>query len=194
MVAINKIFCASLLVAAPAFAAALPEAQAQADLSKYKDKLGKLKEKFKGGKDEDCDSSTKTTLETSTTSDCDTATKTTEIITSTSSSDCDPATKTTALSSSASVTSSSDCDTATNCPNLQYVKSLKLKKVPHVGGVTPFLLLGYAPSLALWGGATVAAIFTFTEHWPLFQDTFYKKLPIMGKLWIKEVDPQDLPQ
>ncbi|KAG7904187.1 hypothetical protein KL935_000326 [Ogataea polymorpha] len=174
MVAINKIFCASLLVAAPAFAAALPEAQAQADLSKYKDKLGKLKEKFKGGKDEDCDSFTKTTLETSTTSDCDTATKTTEIITSTSSSDCDPVTKTTASSSSAS--------------------SLKLKKVPHVGGVTPFLLLGYAPSLALWGGATVAAIFTFTEHWPLFQDTFYKKLPIMGKLWIKEVDPQDLPQ
>ncbi|KAG7867261.1 hypothetical protein KL918_002700 [Ogataea parapolymorpha] len=185
MVAINKIFCASLLVAAPAFAAALPEAQAQADLSKYKDKLGKLKEKFKGGEDEDCDSSTKTTLETSTTSDCDTATKTTEIITSTSSSDCDTATKTTASSSFVTVSSSSDCDTATN---------LKLKKVPHFGGLTPFLLLGYAPSLALWGGATVAAIFTFTEHWPLFQDTFYKKLPIMGKLWIKDVDPQDLPQ
>ncbi|KAG7814041.1 hypothetical protein KL921_000315 [Ogataea angusta] len=170
MVAINKIFCVSLLVAGPAFAAALPEAQAQADLSKYKDKLGKLKEKFKGGKDEDCDSSTKTTLETSTTSDCDTATKTTEIITSTSS-------------------SSSDCDTATKT-----TESLKFKKVPHVGGLTPYLLLGYAPSLALWGGATVAAIFTFTEHWPLFQDTFYKKLPVMGKLWIKDVDPQDLPQ
>ncbi|KAG7751129.1 hypothetical protein KL912_000262 [Ogataea haglerorum] len=164
MVAINKIFCASLLVAGPAFAAALPEAQAQADLSKYKDKLEKLKEKLKGGKDEDCESS----IETSTTSDCDTATKTTEIITSTSSSDCDTATKTT--------------------------ESLKLKKVPHFGGLTPSLLLGYAPSLTLWGGAAVAAIFTFTEHWPLFQDTFYKKLPIMGKLWIKDVDPQDLPQ
>ncbi|KAH3661957.1 hypothetical protein OGAPHI_006136 [Ogataea philodendri] len=54
--------------------------------------------------------------------------------------------------------------------------------------------VSYTPILAIWGVATTAGIFTFTSNWPLFQDTFYKKLPIMGKLWIKEVDPQDLPQ
>ena len=46
----------------------------------------------------------------------------------------------------------------------------------------------------LWGGASAAIIATFTEGWPKFQNTFYKKIPYFGSHWIVEKDPEDLPQ
>jgi len=36
-------------------------------------------------------------------------------------------------------------------------------------------------------------IFVFTEGVPIFQTTFYQKIPYFGQHWISNPDPQDLP-
>lgn len=75
-----------------------------------------------------------------------------------------------------------------------YVKSPSYKTIPHFAGVTPYSLRAYTPVLAFWGAAAVWGIFTFTELVPVFQQTFYQKIPYFGQHWIKELDPQDSPQ
>ncbi|SCU94822.1 LADA_0G11562g1_1 [Lachancea dasiensis] len=75
-----------------------------------------------------------------------------------------------------------------------YVSKLAAKTAPHFGRLNLSNLLSYTPNLAIWGGASFAGIFVFTEGWPLFQDTFFKKLPVFGSHWVKEVAPEDSPQ
>ncbi|ODV87614.1 hypothetical protein CANARDRAFT_6137 [[Candida] arabinofermentans NRRL YB-2248] len=77
---------------------------------------------------------------------------------------------------------------------VNYIKSLKFTKVPHIGIFNPTNVLASAPALTFWGGAAFMGIFVFTENWPLFQDVFFKKIPYFGNHWVKEVDPQDQPQ
>ena len=52
-------------------------------------------------------------------------------------------------------------------------------------------LLSYLPNLAIWGAASTAGTFVFTAGWPKFQDTFYKKIPVLGSYWDKEIPPED---
>ncbi|KAM3120827.1 putative acyl carrier protein [Candidozyma auris] len=51
----------------------------------------------------------------------------------------------------------------------------------------------YGKDLIFWGGAAGAAVATFTDNWPLFQQTFYSKIPYFGEHWIHNPDPEDVP-
>ncbi|KAF3990586.1 hypothetical protein FT663_01661 [Candidozyma haemuli var. vulneris] len=51
----------------------------------------------------------------------------------------------------------------------------------------------YGKDLIIWGGAAGAAVATFTDNWPLFQQTFYAKIPYFGEHWISNPDPEDVP-
>lgn len=51
----------------------------------------------------------------------------------------------------------------------------------------------YIPNFIFWGGAAAGGIATFTEGVPLFQNTFYKKIPIAGEHWVYNPDPEDVP-
>ncbi|SCU89557.1 LANO_0D05446g1_1 [Lachancea nothofagi CBS 11611] len=75
-----------------------------------------------------------------------------------------------------------------------YVSKLAAKTAPYYGQLNFSNLIAYIPNLALWGGASAAGMFVFTEGWPKFQDTFYKKIPIFGTHWEVEVAPEDQPQ
>ena len=68
------------------------------------------------------------------------------------------------------------------------------KTAPYFGSLNLGNLIAYAPNLALWGGASAAGVFVFTEGWPKFQDTFYKKIPFFGSHWVVEIPPEDSPQ
>jgi ubiquinol-cytochrome c reductase subunit 10 len=74
---------------------------------------------------------------------------------------------------------------------LQYVSGPVLKQAATVGGYHVKSIVSYLPVLAFWGAATGAGVATFTENWPLFQKTFYSKIPIIGNHWIRDVDPED---
>ncbi|CAI5757832.1 unnamed protein product [Candida verbasci] len=76
---------------------------------------------------------------------------------------------------------------------VSYVKGPTYKVLSHFGKLNPELIRSYIPNLTLWGGAALGAAATFTEGWPLFQKTFYQKIPIFGQHWIKDVDPEDVP-
>ncbi|GMM53582.1 ubiquinol--cytochrome-c reductase subunit 10 [Maudiozyma humilis] len=75
-----------------------------------------------------------------------------------------------------------------------YTSALRSKVLPHFGKLNVKNLFAYTPNLMLWGGASFAGIFVFVEGWPLFQQTMFSKIPILGQHWIKESDPEDLPQ
>ncbi|EDO19512.1 hypothetical protein Kpol_1018p43 [Vanderwaltozyma polyspora DSM 70294] len=72
-----------------------------------------------------------------------------------------------------------------------YVSQLAFKTVPHFGKISTKNLASYAPNLMLWGGAWASCVAVYTSGWPIFQDTFYKKLPYFGSYWVKEVLPED---
>ncbi|KAH3899782.1 ubiquinol--cytochrome-c reductase subunit 10 SCDLUD_004073 [Saccharomycodes ludwigii] len=74
-----------------------------------------------------------------------------------------------------------------------YISSLSSKTATHFGRLTLRNFINYIPDLALWGGASAFGIACFTENWPIFQDTFYKKIPYFGSHWVHDVDPQDVP-
>ncbi|CUS20597.1 LAQU0S01e10242g1_1 [Lachancea quebecensis] len=75
-----------------------------------------------------------------------------------------------------------------------YISKLAAKTAPHFGQLKLRNLIDYVPNLAIWGGASLAGVFVFTEGWPKFQDTIYKKIPIMGPHWQVEIPPEDSPQ
>lgn len=77
---------------------------------------------------------------------------------------------------------------------VSYISKPATKALPHLGKINLSNLWSYAPNLALWGGASTFGIFAFTEGVPIFQTTFYQKIPIFGSHWIHNPDPQDLPQ
>ncbi|SGZ56261.1 CIC11C00000005041 [Sungouiella intermedia] len=60
-------------------------------------------------------------------------------------------------------------------------------------GINLAAVKAYAGDLIFWGGAAAAAAATFTDNWPLFQQTFYSKIPYFGQHWIHEQDPEDVP-
>ncbi|KAK6201419.1 uncharacterized protein RJT21DRAFT_120470 [Scheffersomyces amazonensis] len=74
-----------------------------------------------------------------------------------------------------------------------YIKGPAYKAAFSFLGVNPSLFRSYLPNLILWGGATGAGIATFTEGWPLFQQTFYSKIPVFGSHWIENKDPEEIP-
>ncbi|CAH2448103.1 Ubiquinol cytochrome-c reductase complex subunit 10 [Komagataella phaffii CBS 7435] len=76
---------------------------------------------------------------------------------------------------------------------VNYVKGPKYTTVKKIAGLTPTQIKTTFPILAFWGGAGLFAVFTFTENWPLFQKTFFEKIPIFGQHWIKDIDPEDVP-
>lgn len=76
---------------------------------------------------------------------------------------------------------------------MQYVKGPAYKTVKSVAGLNIPLLKSYVPNLALWGGAVAGGIATFTEGIPLFQNTFYSKIPVFGEHWVYNPDPEDIP-
>ncbi|SCW04465.1 LAFE_0H14136g1_1 [Lachancea fermentati] len=75
-----------------------------------------------------------------------------------------------------------------------YVSRLAAKTTPYFGKLNIKTLLTYTPDLAIWGGASLAGVFVFTEGWPKFQDTFYKKIPFFGSHWDVEIPPEDRAQ
>ncbi|SCU92149.1 LAFA_0F08350g1_1 [Lachancea sp. 'fantastica'] len=77
---------------------------------------------------------------------------------------------------------------------VSYVSKLAAKTAPHFGKLNLSNIIAYTPNLLFWSGASWAGLFVFTEGWPLFQDTFFKKVPVFGTHWVKTVDPEDSPQ
>ncbi|CDK24782.1 unnamed protein product [Kuraishia capsulata CBS 1993] len=75
-----------------------------------------------------------------------------------------------------------------------YIKNVVSKTAPHVGQINPTTVKKWTPILGLWGGAALFGVFTFTEHWPLFQQTFFQKIPYFGDYWVHTLDPEDSPQ
>ncbi|GMM45600.1 ubiquinol--cytochrome-c reductase subunit 10 [Pichia kluyveri] len=73
---------------------------------------------------------------------------------------------------------------------MAYVSGPVLKNAATFGGYHVKSIISYIPVLTIWGVAGGAALATFTENWPLFQKTFYEKIPVIGNHWIKEVDPE----
>lgn len=67
------------------------------------------------------------------------------------------------------------------------------KVLPFFKNINANTVRGFLPDLVIWGGAAGAAVATFTEGWPLFQQVFYSKIPMFGKHWIHDVDPEDVP-
>lgn len=74
---------------------------------------------------------------------------------------------------------------------LQYVSGPTIKHAATFAGFHVKNIIAYTPVLAFWGAAAGFGVATFTENWPLFQKTFYSKIPVIGNHWIHEVDPED---
>ncbi|CAL9727646.1 cytochrome b-c1 complex subunit 10, mitochondrial [Monosporozyma unispora] len=64
-----------------------------------------------------------------------------------------------------------------------YNTRLNTRISPHLGKLSFKNLLNYSPNLMLWGGASAIGLFVFVEGWPLFQQTFFSKIPVVGKHW-----------
>lgn len=77
--------------------------------------------------------------------------------------------------------------------NSQYIRGPAYKTVSSFGNLNLPVLFSYLPNLALWGGAVGAGVATFTEGIPLFQKTFYQKIPVVGDHWVYNPDPEDIP-
>ncbi|RCK60356.1 Cytochrome b-c1 complex subunit 10 [Candida viswanathii] len=76
---------------------------------------------------------------------------------------------------------------------VSYVKGPAYKAISHFGKLNAPLVRSYIPDLVLWGGAAGAAVAVFTEGVPLFQKTFYEKIPYFGQHWVYNPDPEDVP-
>ncbi|CAK9438159.1 uncharacterized protein LODBEIA_P24480 [Lodderomyces beijingensis] len=76
---------------------------------------------------------------------------------------------------------------------VSYIKGPVYKALSRFGKLNPPLVRAYVPDLLIWGGAAGAAVAVFTEGVPLFQQTFYEKIPYFGQHWIKEEDPEEIP-
>lgn len=76
---------------------------------------------------------------------------------------------------------------------VSYITRPVYKKLPNLIGLNPANVRAYVPDLVLWGVAAAAGVAVFTEGVPLFQDTFYSKIPVYGKHWIHNPDPEDVP-
>ncbi|TID29957.1 hypothetical protein CANINC_001468 [Pichia inconspicua] len=74
---------------------------------------------------------------------------------------------------------------------MAYVSGPTIKHAATFAGFHVKNIIAYTPVLAFWGAAAGFGVATFTENWPLFQKTFYSKIPVIGNHWIHEVDPED---
>lgn len=43
----------------------------------------------------------------------------------------------------------------------------------------------------LWGGASLVGLFVFVEGWPLFQQTFFRRIPVVGEHWAQKSPEED---
>lgn len=69
---------------------------------------------------------------------------------------------------------------------IQYNTRINTKISPHLGRLSFKNLLNYSPNLMLWGGASLVGLFVFVEGWPLFQQTLFQKIPVVGKHWAQK--------
>ncbi|ODV81379.1 uncharacterized protein CANTADRAFT_44120, partial [Suhomyces tanzawaensis NRRL Y-17324] len=76
---------------------------------------------------------------------------------------------------------------------LQYIRGPAYKSAQALSGINVAAIKAYLPNLAFWGAAAGAGVATFTEGVPLFQTTFYEKIPYFGNHWIYNPDPEDIP-
>ncbi|CCH59469.1 hypothetical protein TBLA_0B06460 [Henningerozyma blattae CBS 6284] len=72
---------------------------------------------------------------------------------------------------------------------VSYTSKFSAKGATRFGNLTLRNTLTYSPNLMLWGGASLAGIFVFVEGWPLFQETFFRKIPVYGSYWAKKLPP-----
>jgi len=77
---------------------------------------------------------------------------------------------------------------------VSYITNVAFKSVPRLSSkVTLPVFKSYLPNYILWSGAWVFGLGVYTEGWPLFQQTFFKHIPVFGKHWDPVLDPEDLP-
>ncbi|CAI2019265.1 hypothetical protein SEUBUCD646_0H00600 [Saccharomyces eubayanus] len=76
---------------------------------------------------------------------------------------------------------------------MAYTSKVSSKTGLHFGRISLRNLTAYAPNLMLWGGASMFALFVFTEGWPKFQDAIYKKIPLLGPTLEDHTPPEDKP-
>ncbi|CCE89008.1 Piso0_001805 [Millerozyma farinosa CBS 7064] len=76
---------------------------------------------------------------------------------------------------------------------VSYIRAPVYKSVKSIAGINLPVLKAYIPNFVLWGGAVGAGIATFTDGVPLFKDTFYSKIPVVGTHWTHNPDPEDVP-
>lgn len=74
---------------------------------------------------------------------------------------------------------------------VSYISQLASKAAPHFGRISTRNLKSYGPNLLIWGGAWAACVAVYTEGWPIFQDTFYKQIPLFGSHWVKVIPEED---
>ncbi|KAK9471259.1 ubiquinol-cytochrome-c reductase complex subunit-domain-containing protein [Dipodascopsis tothii] len=64
---------------------------------------------------------------------------------------------------------------------------------PNVLGITPKIATKWVPILGVWGaGAGCAALFLL-EGVPRARADILQKIPVVGKYWVRPVDPEDVP-
>lgn len=73
----------------------------------------------------------------------------------------------------------------------QYNTRINTKISPHLGRLTFKNFLNYFPNLMLWGGASLVGLFVFVEGWPLFQQTFFRRIPVVGEHWAQKSPEED---
>ncbi|KAG7661023.1 QCR10 [[Candida] subhashii] len=74
-----------------------------------------------------------------------------------------------------------------------YIRAPVYKTVTNFGKLNLNVIKDYVPNLIFWGGAAGAGVAVFTEGIPLFQTTFYQKIPYFGEHWVYNPDPEDIP-
>ncbi|KAK9467005.1 cytochrome b-c1 complex subunit 10 [Lipomyces arxii] len=70
---------------------------------------------------------------------------------------------------------------------------IAFKSSPRLAGFTLGTFMKWVPVLGLWGGAAGAGVIFFLEPIPRVQDQILSKVPVVGKYWIKNIDPNDVP-
>lgn len=74
-----------------------------------------------------------------------------------------------------------------------YTSKVQGRVSPYFGKLTLKNLFNYSPNLMLWGGASFIGLFVFVEGWPLFQKTFFQKIPVVGDHWVDKTPDEDKP-
>ncbi|KAK9446493.1 cytochrome b-c1 complex subunit 10 [Limtongia smithiae] len=64
---------------------------------------------------------------------------------------------------------------------------------PSFVGFTRQTVMRWVPALGMWGGALGVGALFFLEPIPRVQSVILQSIPVIGKYWIRTVDPNDTP-